>query len=274
MFSGGFELDAAEEVCAFGAIDGFAVTVLLGGLVDKSLVVTDTPTLATRYRLLETIRQYAAERLADVNREETDRLFGSHAEFYLAYAETAAPQLTGPDQGAQIARLATEYPNLYAALEHLSGRGDQREHALRLAVALRHFWHSVGATSGELLLLEGILEQHHPKISADLMAAGLLCKADLLRSIDLAESVRSGNEALKLARKCGDPKLMADTLSFHSVTTLFHGDAQEALSLANEAISFARQCGDAVLIGASLNCLPMPSKRAIRLWRSVCMSNP
>jgi predicted ATPase/class 3 adenylate cyclase len=255
VFSGGFELDAAEEVCGFGAIEGFDVAALLGGLVDKSLVVTDASTLAIRYRLLETIRQYSAERLADVDRDETHRLFDSHAEFFLAYAETAAPQLTQPDQGAQIVRLETEYPNLYAALEHLADTGYQREHALRLAVALRHFWHVVGATSGEMLLLEAILEQSDPETPTSLMAAGLLCKADLLRSVDLAASVQSGNEAVELARKCGDPKLLAETLSFHSFTTLLYGGAQEALLFANEAVSYARQCGDSVLIGTSLNCL-------------------
>ena len=255
VFSGGFELDAAEEVCGFGDIEGFDVAALLGGLVDKSLVVTEASTLAIRYRLLETIRQYSAERLADVDPDETHRLFDSHAEFFLTYAETAAPQLTQPDQGAQIARLETEYPNLYAALEHLAETGYQREHALRLAVALRHFWHVVGATSGEMLLLEAILEQSDPEIPTSLMAAGQLCKADLLRSVDLAASVLSGNEALRLARKCGEPELMAETLSFHSFTTLLYGGTQEALLLANEAVSYARQCGDSELIGTSLNCL-------------------
>jgi predicted ATPase/class 3 adenylate cyclase/DNA-binding SARP family transcriptional activator len=254
VFSGGFELDAAEGVCGFGTIEGFDVTVLLGGLVEKSLVATDTSTVAIRYRLLETIREYSAERLAEAGRDEARQLSDSHAEFYLAYAETAAPELTGPDQGGQIARLGTEYPNLYAALEHLSERDDQREQALRLAVALRRFWHGVGATSGEILLLEGILQQSDPEIPTCLMAAGLLCKSDLLRAVDLAASVQSGNEALELAWKCGDPKLIAETLGFHSFTTLMNGDGEGALSLASEAITFARRCGDPIVIGESLNC--------------------
>jgi predicted ATPase/DNA-binding SARP family transcriptional activator len=255
VFSGGFELDAAEKVCGFGSIEGFDVAVLLGGLVDKSLVVTETLTLQIRYRLLETIRQYSAERLADANGDETRQLFDAHAEFYLGYAEAAAPQLAGPEQGAQIARIRIEYSNLYTALEHLSKRGGQRQSALRLAVALRHFWHLVGASNGEILLLDGILAKYDPEIPASLLAAGLLCKADLLRSIDLAASVHSGDEALDLARRCGDPRLLADVLSFHSITRLFFGDSQEALSLAKEAISFARRCDDPLLIGASLNCL-------------------
>ncbi len=72
--------------------------------------------------------------------------------------------------------------------------------------------------------------------------------------------------------KCGDPKLLADTLSFHSYTTLLHGDAVEGLSLANEAVTFARECGDPILIGASLNCLAgaveeSDPPRAERLYR-------
>jgi tetratricopeptide (TPR) repeat protein len=87
------------------------------------------------------------------------------------------------------------------------------------------------------------------------MAAALLCKADLLRSVDLGASLRSSSEALETARKCGDPRLLAETLVFHSFTTLLHGRGQESLSLANEAVTFARQNGEPVLIGASLNCL-------------------
>ena len=261
VFSGGFELDAAEEVCSFGAIEGFDVTVLLGGLVDKSLVVADSSTFAIRYRLLETIRQYSTERLAEVGRDETQQLVDSHAEFYVAYAEAVAPHLTGAEQASHLARLATEYPNLHAALEHLSEKDDQREHALRLAVALRNFWHSVGTTSGELLLLEGILERSKPETATSLMAAGVLCKSDLLRSVDLAASLHSGNEALELARRCGDPKLLADALSFHSFTTMLYGNAQEGLALANEAVAFARQCGDAVLMGAASE---LPRQRSRR----------
>jgi predicted ATPase/DNA-binding SARP family transcriptional activator len=255
VFSGGFELDAAEAVCGFGAIEGFDVAVLLGGLVDKSLVVTDASTLTIRYGLLETILQYSAERLAGVDRDETAQLSDRHAEFYLAYAETAAPELTGPDQAAQIARLAAEYSNVYAALEYFSERGDRREHALRLAVALRHYWHAVGASGSEILLLDRVFEQHGADMPDPLMAAALLCKADLLRSVDLSSSLRSGSEALEFARKCGDPRLLAETLGFHSFTTLLHGHGEKSLSLANEAVTFARQYGEPVLIGASLNCL-------------------
>ena len=275
VFSGGFELDAAEGVCGFGAIEEFDVTVLLGGLVDKSLVVADASTLAFRYRLLETIRQYASERLADVDQDETNRLFDSHAEFYLAYAETAAPQLTGPDQGAQFVRLETEYPNLYGALGHFSERRDQREHSLRLAVALRHFWRRGGATSGEIPLLDGILEQSDPAVPDPLMAAALLCQAGLLRSIDLAASARSGNNALELARKCGDPRLIAEALCFHSFATLLHGETEEATAIANEAVAFARQCGDPVLIRVSLDVLARAlSKKVTLVWRSVSTPKP
>lgn len=228
---------------------------LLRGLVDKSLVVADPSTLELRYRLLETIRQYADERLADVDKDEKRQLLDAHAAFYQEYAETAAPRLKGPDQGAQIVRLEMEYPNLYAALVHLSTRGDRNEQALRLAVALRDFWHRVGPTSGEIPLLDGILEQSDPETSTFLAAAASLCKADLLRRVDLVASVRSGHEALKLARKCGDPKLLADALSFHSFTASWRGEYQEALSLANEAVTFARQCGDPVLIRESLDSL-------------------
>ncbi|MFZ0665951.1 MAG: adenylate/guanylate cyclase domain-containing protein [Acidimicrobiales bacterium] len=255
VFSGGFELDAAENVCGFGALEEFDVTVLLGGLVDRSLVVADASSLAIRYRLLETIRQYAAERLADVDEDETLRLFNDHAHFYLSFAESAAPQLTGPDQGVLFVRLETEYPNLFGALTNLSEGANQSEPALRLAVALRHFWHCGGATRGEIPLLDRILEQPGSEIPDSLSAAAVLCRADLLRSIDLPASAQSADDALKLARRCGDPKLIADALSFRSYTSLWLGDIDEAVSLANEAIAFGRECGDPVLLRSSLDSL-------------------
>ena len=98
VFAEGFDLDAAEAVCGSGDIEAFDVTGLLGSLVDKSLVVAEPAGEALRYRLLETIRQFAAERLAESGGDQAAAVAAAHCAHYLSVAETAAPHLTGPGQ--------------------------------------------------------------------------------------------------------------------------------------------------------------------------------
>ena len=135
VFVGGFELEAAEFVCGFGDIEDFDVSGLLGSLVDKSLVVADTSATTARYRLLETIRQYGAEKLVGMD-EEAAGAHEAHATYYVGYVQEVAPHLTGRSQESWLTRLEEEYPNLSAAVEHLvvgRERGDQSPPAVRRA---------------------------------------------------------------------------------------------------------------------------------------------
>ncbi len=140
VFPADFDYDAVEAVCATGGSGGGAVVRLLPALVDKSLVSAaggDTP----RYRLLESLRAYAAERLAASGADSDLRR--RHAAHYLAVAELAAGRLRGPEQRAWLDRLTTEQPNLRAALDHSVGTGDI-ETALRWISALELFWDGTG----------------------------------------------------------------------------------------------------------------------------------
>jgi predicted ATPase len=139
VFAEGFDLGAAEAVCGFGDIEAFDVTGLLGSLVDKSLVVAEPAGEALRYRLLETIRQFAAERLAH-DGDQAAAVAAAHGAYYLRLAETAAPHLTGPGQGSWLARLDTDQANLQRAALHAASRPDGTEQVLRLGVALRRYW--------------------------------------------------------------------------------------------------------------------------------------
>ncbi len=138
VFAGGCDLAAAETVCAGGVLD---VAGTLGSLVDKSLVVAapGPDTSGMRYRLLETVGEYAAERLAEAgrDREDTER---RHLVHYRELARTSEPLLRGHGQRAAADRLATEYENVRTALRRAVAARDADE-VLCLIHALGWYWH-------------------------------------------------------------------------------------------------------------------------------------
>jgi predicted ATPase/DNA-binding CsgD family transcriptional regulator len=137
VFAGGWTLDAAEQVCPGEGIDRDGVLDLLTGLVDKSLVTTDDQSPQTRYGMLETVRQYAAVRLADAG--EVDSLRDRHLAYYLALAQAAEPQVLGAGRDDPVLRsLVTELPNLRAALERAAATDPNA--GLQLVDALSLFW--------------------------------------------------------------------------------------------------------------------------------------
>jgi predicted ATPase/DNA-binding SARP family transcriptional activator len=135
VFRGGASPDAAESVCALNG-DASQVIDRVAALVDKSLV-TATGESDVRYHLLETVRAYAAERLAEAG--EQDRVQAAHTGYFLALAERAAPELRGADQVDWLARLSAEHDNSAAALRQAISSQDAPT-ALRFVSALCWFW--------------------------------------------------------------------------------------------------------------------------------------
>jgi predicted ATPase/DNA-binding CsgD family transcriptional regulator len=138
IFVGGFSLEAAESVCAGGAIEGDEVLGLLSHLVDKSLVVAQEEGGEARYRLLETIHQYGREKLVDSGDE--DEVGRRHVEHYVDFAEGAERELTGPDQARWLVRLEAEHDNLRAAFSWTLAESESVLSGVRLAAALWPFW--------------------------------------------------------------------------------------------------------------------------------------
>jgi predicted ATPase/DNA-binding SARP family transcriptional activator len=151
VFAGGATLEAIERVCAGPDPGGPAadeVLYLLAGLVDKSLVVAaEADGVGVRYGMLETVRAYGAERLAEAGEDET--LARAHAGYFLHLAEQAEPELRRPDQLRWLARLAAERDNLHAALRWATDRGEAAV-ALRLAAALGWYWFLTSARAESL----------------------------------------------------------------------------------------------------------------------------
>jgi predicted ATPase/DNA-binding SARP family transcriptional activator len=138
VFSGGATVETAERVCSGGGLVPGAVLDLLSRLVDRSLLEAVPSEAGTmRYRLLETVRAYAVERLADAGEEHAVRR--AYAEHFCALAESADPALHGPEQLAWLTRLRAEHDNLQAALRWALATGEAAL-AQRLAVALLSYW--------------------------------------------------------------------------------------------------------------------------------------
>jgi predicted ATPase/class 3 adenylate cyclase len=136
VFAGGFDAAAAEAVCADDAIDADSVIDLLSELVEKSLLELDAG--GERYRLLETVRQYAREKLDAVG--ETSNVQSRHLDYFMAFAERVRPQLWGPEQGLWLARLDLDRENLLAASVHCDHAPRGAERGLRLVFALQLYW--------------------------------------------------------------------------------------------------------------------------------------
>lgn len=138
VFHGGWTLEAAEAVCAGDGLESREVLDVLGRLIDQSMVIAD-PGHPTRYRMLETLRHYAAERLDDAG--ERDGVRARHAAYFAELAAGSEARLRGTAQRATVRQLRAELPNLRAALDRLLADPARVDDALRLAAALAWFWH-------------------------------------------------------------------------------------------------------------------------------------
>ncbi len=140
VFAGGWTLESAEAVCAGDVVEDWEILDLLTSLYDKSLVVSEPSGSGTRYRLLETIRQYSRDHLLESGEEDIFR--GRHLSHFLALGELAEPQMIGPDQVMWLDRLELEHDNLRTALEWSgdSSFGGDSSSGLHLVGAISRFW--------------------------------------------------------------------------------------------------------------------------------------
>ena len=150
VFAGGCTLEAAESVCG----DGLDVVDGLASLTDCGLIRVEGTDEAPRFAMLETIREYAAERLEESG--EVEELRRRHADYFLGLAEEAEPNLRG-SPGDWLDRLEREHDNFRAALDRLEAVGRRRDLALRLAAALWRFWYLKGHLAEGRQRLECVL---------------------------------------------------------------------------------------------------------------------
>jgi len=256
VFIGGWTLEAAEAVCqtdddvVLDTLDG------LSSLVDKSLVwqqtgADDEP----RFGMLETIRAYALERLAESG--ETEVLRGRQAAYYIQLAERAEPELHGPRQGLWLARLDGEADNLRAVLLWLR-EGDDIEMGLRLAGMLGQYWFTRGhLRQGQEWLGEWLARAESGVAVMGLTKAKALCRAGVLAydQGDYARSVALLEDSVALYRTLADGVGVSTALFNLAVAVRLRGDLTRAGTLLEESLALARDQGDAQIVACALTIL-------------------
>jgi predicted ATPase/DNA-binding CsgD family transcriptional regulator len=253
VFAGGFTLEAAEEICAADALRTEDIFHLLAGLVAKSLVVADTSGEQARYRLLETIRHYGADRLAATG--EAQAVSDRHAAYYTRLAEQAEPELTGARQGDWIERLDAEHANLRAALGWSLTAGHS-EQGLRLAAMLALFWAMRGYLSEARVWLDQALAAN-PDACPSLRAKALWALGGLAGwEDDYAAAAAIGKESLTLYRELDDIRGIARALQVVGVGTLVD-DPARGRPLLQESVALARKAGDRWCLTGSLTMYGM-----------------
>jgi predicted ATPase/class 3 adenylate cyclase len=252
VFAGGFTLEAAEAVGAEGETDASGVLDVLTALVDKSLVELDAD--GGRYRMLETVRQYAQEKLglADAGAGARER----HLDFYLTLAEKAQPELWGPEQGKWLARLDHERENFLSAhawCDHAENGGVR---GLRLVYALQLYWLPRGLMElGYRVTIEALARPDaHTR---DLHRSGTQYAAGQLAFFmgAYAESKRHVEECLEIAHQFGiKPREAAAHLMLGYAYEAL-GESAEAFAHFEKSAALARELGDKGRLSFALNAL-------------------
>ena len=290
VFRGGWTVEAAEAICSDIQEE---TLIALTQLRERSLVVTEESGDAIRFRMLETLREYAEERRAASERA----LLGQrHAFYFLHLAEEAEPHLSGPEAETWMDRLETENENLRAALEW-SLAGEEPLLGMRLAAILWRFWSirghfregrrwlaaalSQGAAAPEMLRARilngaGVLAEHqgdHVAARACYEESLALCRqaanrpgiATMLNNLgnvaynlgDYATARALYAESLTLRREMGDARSIANTLNNLGLVAQSQEDYAAAHFLYEESLQIKRELGDRSGIAASLNNLGM-----------------
>jgi len=276
VFAGGWTLEAAERICAGGAVESAGVLDLLMQLVHKSLVIAETQRMEARYRLLETVRQFEQEKLEQAGESATLRR--QHRDWYLDLAEQGDSRLRGPEEGVWLTRLEAEHDNFRAALEWSKG-DDGANSELRLARALEWFWYLAGHWSEGRARLEDIIARSsdRPRVLLPKVMVGALRLAYRQGDRGRAKALIDGG--LALCRDLGDTGARAWFLIWAGIVAVAEADYERAIPPLEESLALNRELGDKWWTVESLTYLGITStmqgdyrKAAALLGESLALS--
>ncbi len=250
VFAGGFTLEAAEAICASDGIARDEVLDLLAHLVDKSLLIVVERGEEPRYRLLETVRQYAREKLEAAGEEAS--VSQHHVAFFLRLVEQAEPKIRSAERPGWLERIKKEYDNVRAALAWLRDQGEM-EVALQLTGALSWGWYFLSFLSEAREWLESLLAhsgtaRHTPGGARSLFGAGAMAWT----LGDYAAMHMRLEESVALLREIGDHHYLAYALSMLGLASALQGKYSTALALQEESQALFREVGDIWGLAVSL----------------------
>lgn len=251
VFRGGFDLAALEAVACDDDLPGSALSNVVDGLVAKSVLVHEPGEIggAARFRMLESLREYGAARLAEAGGAAP--YLERHRRWYAGQAVTAVGELFGPAQVDWFARLRADHDNLSAVLERLTHDPADAVEGLRLASALQHHWVMVGRFGEGRTWAERLLARlpapgdDEPVERSLARAAGLEVAgrlAVLQGEIDVGRPLLE--QALAAATAAGDATLRAHALHALALASAFWGEPAAALPLLEEALALHRDGTD------------------------------
>ena len=249
VFAGGWSIEAAEQICDCGSED---LVDLLARLVDKSLVARTLH--SERYYLLETVRQFAQERLDASGLKVSTRR--RHLSFYASLAERAKIGLRGPDQGEWLARLDGERENVLAAHEYAYDDEAAAADGLRLVSGTKMYWINGGHLEPGLRVITEALAR--PGVQArDFARCKGLFDAGQIHYVmrQFVEAVDRLSESLKIARELGSDAAIATVLQPLGMATLGKGDVEGAKEILEEALGLAMKRGEKRELAAASNAL-------------------
>lgn len=253
VFVGGCTLEAAAEVArlpdetATGDDPSLDTLDAVGRLVGRSLVVVDRGG-STRYHLLETIRQYARDRLGAA--DETSVMRNRHLAFYLELALEAEPELIGRDLAAWLARLDADVDNLRAAIDWAFD--EDHAAALRMCVALAIYWRTRSLAEGldHLRRAAELARQISPPDPVEDRELATLVARTLAAAANaswMAGSASIGlpwaTESLRIARQVGDAQTLGESLNAMAMTTMFTGEFDGVVEWTDESVRVAEGIG-------------------------------
>jgi predicted ATPase/class 3 adenylate cyclase/DNA-binding CsgD family transcriptional regulator len=238
VFMGGFDLDAAQAVSGGSDVERYQVLDLLTLLVDKSLVVAESTSGRTRYRLLETVRQYALEKLGESG--QADAVRARHRDHYTCMAALLDTPV-GTDREQLLEQAETEIDNLRAAFAW-SRENSDIELASQLASSLQMLWLARGRIREGLTWFDAALtdQNAHPTDVAPAVRAAVLADyAALDVYAGATHSTELARDALAIAREVDDPSVLARALGANA--NVYNPDAGPYFA---EAIGLIRELGD------------------------------
>jgi non-specific serine/threonine protein kinase len=243
VFAGGFDLEAAEQVCADEDIAQEDMCVVLAGLVDKSILACEHEEngMQVRYRLLETIRQYGRDRLAESGQER--RIQQRHRDFYRRLALRAEAGFFGPEQAKWLARLRPDLPNVRVALDSCLADPDQIQPGLLVAGALLHYWIFYGLLGeARQWLVRALQLDPEPTVVRSKALAAAAHIALLQGDVEAASAMC--DETVAVARRLSDGRALAHAAHISGMTAWAHGDFRDGIPLLVQALERSRTDGD------------------------------